>query len=224
MGLFLNERQVGFDVVRLGFPGIGDCMGFAVQEAGGLFGFHVMPGDIIRVAEFVRFMQRSMHYTGNPTHMYGCCRWTKRYSSKGTRSDWETEMTAIGRAIEYTGPVSGFDASSGTKLGNTDSLYIEFRVQGSGSVSFHYKRTSKVTAPTTASAMSPTDNLREIDLDRDAINAAGRRGEAYAEKYHLTQRLKHGATPDVTLTRATRGNKGDLHEVSTKNIVMFTLT
>jgi len=224
MALYLNERQVGFDVNTLGFPGIGDCMALAVQDTGGLFGFHVMPGDINKVAEFIRFMHGNTNYSGNLTHMYGCSRWTKRYSSRGGRSDWETEMTAIGRAIGYTGPVSGFDASSGTKLGPTDSLYIEFRAKGGGAVTFHYKRTSKVTAPTDrANPSSTTGDLREIDLDRAAMNAAGKRGEAYAEKYQLTTRLKYGATSSVTLTKVTRGNKGDFHEVGAKDVVTFTL-
>jgi hypothetical protein len=222
--LFLNERQVGFDTTKIGFPGIGDCMALAVQDQGGLFGFHVMPGDAAKVAEFVRFMHGSVHYTGNLTHLYGCSRWTKRYSSKGGYSDWEAELTTIGRALRYTGPVSGFDASHGTSLKQRDSLYIEFRVQGAA-VTFHYKRSSKVTGATDGSGVaSPTDDLREIDLDRKAMNEAGKRGEAYAEKYQLTSKLKYGHTPSVKLTKATYGNKGDFHHVKSTDTVTFNLT
>lgn len=64
MPLFLNERQVGFDPLKLGFPGIGACMGMAVQDAGGLFGFHVMPGDAVKVAEFISLRARQ-HERGN---------------------------------------------------------------------------------------------------------------------------------------------------------------
>jgi hypothetical protein len=68
-----------------------------------------------------------------------------------------------------------------------------------------------------------SDDKREIDLDRDAMNAAGKHGEVYAERYHLTTRLKYGATSSVTLTTATRGNKGDFHQVSAKDVVSFDL-
>jgi hypothetical protein len=221
--LFLNERQVGFDTTRVGFPGIGDCMALALQDQGGLFGFHVMPGDAVKIAEFVRFMHGSVHYTGSLTHLCGCSRWAKRYSSQGGYADWKAEMTTIGRALKYTGPVSGFDASHGTSLKKTDSLYIEFRVQGSA-VSFHYKRSSKVTGDTDRTGVaSPTDDLREIDLDRKAMNEAGKRGEAYAEKYQLTPRLKYGHTPDVKLIKTTRGNKGDFHQVKSADVVSFNL-
>jgi hypothetical protein len=200
-------------------------MALALQDQGGLFGFHVMPGDAAKVAEFVSFMHGNANYAGHLSHLYGCCRWTKRYSSTGGRTDWESEMTTIGGALGYTGPVSGFDASKGTSLKATDSLYIEFRVQGSGNVTFHYKRTSKVTAPTNrANPRSGTANLREIDLDRAAMNAAGKRGEAYAEIYTLTDRLKYGDTQSVTLTKTTRGNKGDFHAVAAKDVVSFTLS
>jgi hypothetical protein len=221
--LFLNERQVGFDTSKVGFPGIGDCMALAVQDNAGLFGFHVMPGDVVRVAEFVRFMRDSVHYTGNLTHLYGCSRWAKRYSSKGGYSDWEAEMSTIGRALGYTGPVSGFDAACGTSLKKTDSLYIEFRAQG-GAVAFHYKRSSKVTGDTDRSGIaSPTNDLREIGLDRKAINEAGKRGEAFTERYQLTPQLIKGHTPDVKLTKATHGNKGDFHQVNASDIVSFNL-
>ena len=55
------------------------------------------------------------------------------------------------------------------------------------------------------------------------MNAAGKRGEAYAEKYMLTKRLKYGDTPNVNLTTTTRGNQGDYHQVSAKNTVSFDL-
>jgi hypothetical protein len=55
------------------------------------------------------------------------------------------------------------------------------------------------------------------------MNAAGKRGEAFEEKYQLTPRLKYGHTPDVKLTKTTRGNKGDFHQVKSADIVSFNL-
>lgn len=221
MPLNLNERQVGFDTSTLGFPGIGACMGMAIQDSAGLFGFHIMPGDTVKIAEFIKFVQANRNYTGNITHVYGCSRWDERYTKTDGQAKWENEMKEIAKALKFSGPVSGFNASKGTKLKKIDSLFIEFRSIGTGVVSFHYKRTSKVTGPTDYTKVSTDDNLREIDLDRKAMNAAVKGGAAYSEKYHLVTKLKYGLTPDVSLTETTRGNKGDYHRVADKNIHTF---
>lgn len=207
MSIYLNERQVGFDTATVGFPDIGDCMGLVIQVDGGLFGFHIMPREENKVAAFLQYFTGHLS-TGAMRHLHGCCRWTNRYGSTGTRTDWEAEMTDIAQRLGYHGPVSGFNAASGTKLVSGEAVYIEVRKLGTAPVSYHYKRSGKM-AYTKANVDSDSDHLRGIVPDSKSSHGFG-----------LTTKLLFGNTSVATVV-PTSSNKGELHKVKGKKVVTF---
>ena len=205
MPSILNERQVGFDTVIVGFPDIGDCMGLMVQVAGGLFGFHIMPKETDKIGAFLAFFNGHLS-TGAMTHLHGCCRWTERYGSTGTRADWESEMNAIAQLLHYSGPVSGFNAATGTKIKHGQAMYIELRRLGTNSVSYHYKRSSKMDYTKDYSDSTSVD-LRGILPD--PVGPA---------PFKLTPKLAFGNT-SVAAIKTTPGNKGEIRNVTGRQVV-----
>lgn len=115
MPKFLNEHQVGFDTTLIGFPNLGDCLAVVLQNEGGLFGFHITPGNARQSGEFARFIQNSVNLGPNSTHLYGSCYRPNRYN-KTPAEQWREEMIEIADAIGYRGPISGFDTSKGTNI------------------------------------------------------------------------------------------------------------
>jgi hypothetical protein len=207
MPTFLNERQVGFDAQSVGFPDIGACMGLALQVAGGLYGFHIMPKETDKIGAFLQFFNGHVS-TGAMNHLYGCCRWSERYGATATQTDWEAEMKSIATLLGYTGPVSGFDAATGTKVKHEEAIYIELRRLGAATVSYHYKRSSKMDY-TKAYTPSTSADLRGILPDPKA-----------ASKYKLSTALAFGNTSAADV-KATWSNKGEIHEVKAKDVVTF---
>jgi hypothetical protein len=224
MAVFLNERQVGFDTTRVGFPTLGDCMAFVMQNTGGLYGFHLMPGDADKTAQFVQYVSSHIGFTGAWSGMFGTCHWQNRYANTNHRDCWEKEMKSIAKVLGYQGTVSGFNTGKGTGIKHREASYVEYRVAGGGICSIHYKRMSKVTAPTNLkNATSTGPHIQQIAKDQAATKAAFVPGQPIVPVYGLVNRLDKGDTASASLTTVTKGNKGDFHEVKAKDLVTFTV-
>jgi len=203
MPRYLNEREVGFDASTIGFPNIGDCMGVVLETQNGLYGFHAMPGDAVRVSGFATFIQNNgLH--GNAVRLYGSCIRSKRCN--GDAAQWQTEMTAIANGLGYHGPVSGFDmpAYPNLKDGKADPTYIEYRRVGAGNLcKIYYKRMSKMN-------LTAADNFAADPVQR----ITARKGAFVVEMPAI----------HVTNTAAivqTYWNKGEMHEVQPTKLDTF---
>jgi hypothetical protein len=217
MAKYLNERQIGFDTNLIGFPNLGDCLGAVLQNDGGLFGFHIYGLGGTMDAEFARFIQNSVGFHGNSSHLYGSCYWPRRYGGGDGKANWTAEMTALAQAIGYHGPVSGFDTSSGTGIKTTETTYLEYRLGGSGSCSIYYKRMSKVT--TTDAVVPAGPDLKLIRKDMPAMKAAGL--GHYDAPIYASYDLPGGLATTSTDVVATKSNKGELHLVKPSKLVTF---
>lgn len=213
MPRFLNERQIGMDPTRVGFPNLGDCMAMVLHDGGGLFGFHLTRGDLTNAPLFVQYVQNHRNYTGQVSGLYAAASFKRRYGQNGSRTDWETEMTSIARAASYTGQVRGYDlGNAGIKA--PEAIYAEFRVVGSA-CTLWYKRMSKMAA--VAGGMeAPDDDIREIAPDVAAKKALLQAGRGHEWDHNnpirtISTNLGRGGTSDVHLAKATKGNKGELH-------------
>lgn len=147
MAIYLAEDQVGFDANKIGFPTLGGCMGLAVQNSAGLYGFHNPPGHNARSTEFAKL------YSGQPAdQLISCARWNNRYAAKANQFlQWLDEMKEIAALIGYSGPVIGFDLSSllggvNRTIDGNDSAYCEFVLDASGKLSIGCSLTSNTTA------------------------------------------------------------------------------
>lgn len=221
MPKFLNERQIGMDPAKIGFPNLGDCMALVLLDEGGLFGFHLTRGDLSNAPLFVQYVQAHRNYTGHLEGLYAAANFSRRYGQSGGRTDWEAEMTQIAAAAGYTGTVYGYD------LGNTgikapEAIYTEFRVTGSACTVW-YKRMSKMDTDSSG-PNAPDENIRELVPDRGAkvaLFAAGRGHEWDSNNplRTISTNLGRGGTGDAYLSKVTRGNKGELHAV--KSLIQF---
>jgi hypothetical protein len=204
VGRLLNEREVGFDANSIGFPSIGACMGVVLQTANGLYGFHAMPGDVDRVAGYDLFIQRHA-LTGAGVHLYGSCIRSKRCS--GDLAQWRAEMTTIANALNYHGPVGGFDlpAYPDNKDKTTDTTYVEYRRDATTSTcEIYYKRMSKMTVTSgTNPTVDPTQRLTRRAAGPVIENPIGN---------------NVALTADIV---ATYWNKGELHKVPNSKIDTF---
>ena len=223
MHKFLNERQIGMDPAKIGFPNLGDCMALVLLDEGGLFGFHLTRGDLSNAPLFVQYVQAHRNYTGHLVGLYAAANFTRRYGQGGGRTDWETEMGGIARAAGYTGTVHGYD------LGNTgikapEAIYTEFRAAAS-SCTLWYKRMSKIETEN-GGMNAPDDDIRELapDRARKVELFAANRGHEWDDnnpQRTISTRLGRGGTSDAHLAKVTRGNKGELHAV--KTLIEFTV-
>jgi hypothetical protein len=119
-------------------------MGVVLQSQNRLYGFHAMPGDVDRIGGFVQFIRNSGSAV-NPVHLYGSCIRSKRCS--GSLAQWQAEMTKVATALNYHGPVSGYDLPAYPNLrnGTADTTYVEYCRDDSGTCKIFYKRMSKMT-------------------------------------------------------------------------------
>jgi hypothetical protein len=221
MPKFLNERQIGVDPAKIGFPNLGDCMAMVLLDEGGLFGFHLTRGDLSNAPRFVEYVQNHRAYTGRLSGLYAAASFTRRYGQTGSQADWETEMVGIARAAAYTGTVRGYDLdNAGIKA--PEAIYAEFRAVG-GACSLWYKRMSKM-ATNAGDMTAPDDDIRELAPDpaaRLALFNAGRGAEWDHNNpiRKISPSLGRGDTRDARLAKTTRGNKGELHAV--KSLISF---
>ncbi len=223
MPKFLNERQIGVDPAKVGFPNLGDCMALVLQDEGGLFGFHLTRGDLSNAPLFVQFIQAHRGYTGRLSGLYAAANFKRRYGQGGTKDDWKTEMTGMAAATAYRGQVHGYDLGD-TGIKAPEAIYVEFRVAGDACTVW-YKRMSKMD-PTSGGPTAPDGDIRELAPDREARRAlfeAGR-GDEWDNNNPLRKistNLGRGGTSDIKLTKVTKGNKGELHAV--KTLIEFTV-
>lgn len=205
MPRYLDEREVGFDVSTIGFPSIGACMGVVLQTTNGLYGFHAMPGDADRVAAFAAFILNSgLH--GNAVHLYGSCIRAKRCG--GQLLQWQTEMTTLGNALGYHGPVSGFDmpAYPDTKDKKTDTTYIEYRRDAATQTcKMYYKRMSKMNVA--SGFKGQADDVQRITARKGAF---------------VLEDAKFQTTTTAAVIQ-TYWNKGEMHEVKPADIDTFNI-
>lgn len=205
MTVYLNERQVGFDTTCVGFPKLGACMGLVAVEAGGLYGFHMMPCDKDRIAGFITYYTSRLGLTpANWRHLYGSCYFPNRYAAVGY-PDWKKEMDAVAQAIGYQGPISGFDTSiKSAKIDKDSDTYVEYRAVTGGTASIHYKRMAKMDYQDTGPAIGPgTDNIRHVVKS----------GTGY------TTGTKTGfSIPTSVSVKRTRWNKGEIHQAAAGDI------
>lgn len=147
MAIYLAEDEVGFDANKIGFPTLGSCMGLAVQNGAGLYGFHIPPGHNERSTAFADL------YAGQPANLLiSCARWNARYDGAvNTFLSWLAEVQEIAGLIGYSGQVMGFNLSTllggnAQRLADGESAYCEFTVAADGSISIGCSLTSNTQA------------------------------------------------------------------------------
>lgn len=223
MPKFLNERQIGMDPTKIGFPNLGDCMAMVLVDEGGLFGFHLTRGDLSNAPLFVRYVQAHRNYTGHLMGLYAAANFKRRYGQSGGRGNWEEEMTAIAAAAGYTGQVNGYDLGD-TGIKAPEAIYTEFRAQGSDCTVW-YKRMSKIQTDSSG-PNAPDDDVRELVPDRAAKvqlfkDGRGAEWDNNNPLRTISTNLGRGGTGDAKLAKVTRGNKGELH--AAKSLIQFTV-
>lgn len=212
MPKYLNEHQVGFDTTIIGFPNLGDCLAVVLQNQGGLFGFHITPGNARQSGEFARFIHASVNFGGNSSHLYGSCYRINRYKGDAL-GKWQAEMREIADAIGYQGPISGFDTSSkGTKIKPGETTYLEYRLGGNSSCTVYYKRMSKMDTTGTFGGTDPDVGL----IRRDMANTV----DVWNPAFKLTDTKTSNLTTTATI-KTTRSNKGELHQVGQQALDTF---
>ncbi len=127
---YLNEREVGFDPERLGFPSISGCLALVYVTENGLFGFHNAGGSANdqwapRSVFFGNFVRN--HFLGGRPgrRVYGAT-FAHRYGPP-FRDNWRGELAAYGGSVGFHGAIRGYDLSA---AGLPGSAYVEFRKVG----------------------------------------------------------------------------------------------
>lgn len=214
MPKFLNEHQVGFDTTLIGFPNLGDCLAVVLQNEGGLFGFHITPGNARQSGEFARFIQNSVNLGPNSTHLYGSCYRPNRYNKKPAEQ-WREEMIEIADAIGYRGPISGFDTSKGTNIKRTETTYLEYRLGGDSRCAVYYKRMSKMDVVGNFGGLDPDVAL----IRRDMANTT----DVWKPAFKLTDTKTSQLTTSADV-KVTKSNKGEMHAVKPGELDTFAYT
>jgi hypothetical protein len=216
MPKYLNEHQVGFDTSVIGFPNLGDCLAVVLQTTGGLFGFHITPGNARQSGSFATFIQQKLGLGGVTTvQLYGSCHWGNRYKV-GAAAKWQTEMQEIASALGHVGPVSGFDSSTGrSRIAADETTYIEYRMDRGGGCTIHYKRMAKMNVQSAFGSGDGDTGLvrRDMALTTDVWNPVFRLGAASSTQI-----------TSAAAVQATRSNKGELHAVRASELHAFTST
>ena len=163
MGIYLKENEIGFDVKKVGFPGPGILHGDRAQTDHGLFGFHSFGNNNPKGGTFGTYCQTHAHY-GTPVHLYGSCRWEKRYAGGNKFLSWVEEMKFIALQINYGGTVSGFDISnkaSGVATVGNNSAYLEYKRDSTNSqVSIRFADSDAVTTTSQEGVATPVRVIR----------------------------------------------------------------
>jgi hypothetical protein len=214
MPKFLNEHQVGFGTNLIGFPNLGGCLAVVLQNKGGLFGFHITPGNARQSGEYARFIQSSVNFqAGQSTHLYGSCYRANRY--QGDIGKWQEEMREIAKAIGYTGLISGYDTSAkGNKIKMDETTYLEYRLSGDNSCAVYFKRMSK---------MDTVDEYGVTDPDVKVIKRDPVKTTDVWNPEFRTLDPKAAASPITTsaAVKPTRSNKGEMHFVKADALDTF---
>ncbi|MBU3001876.1 hypothetical protein [Paraglaciecola arctica] len=221
MSLLLNEHQIGFNTMKVGFPNLGDCMALALATIGGLYGFHVMPKQATRSAEFTRFFGDSLK-TG--VCLFGTCYRARRYGTQDRAKalmDWKNEMDDIAQRIKFTGQVCGFDTGHKTGINNTEATYVEYRFVTGGSATIHYKRMRKMVINANWNGSFADDGIAaEIGMNTAEMNRRGKLGLPFEERFLADTRARKGLSTTANI-KQTRSNKGEMHKVKLSKIDSF---
>ena len=97
-------------------------------------------------------------------HLYGSCRWEKRYAGGNKFLSWVEEMKFIALQINYGGTVSGFDISnkaSGVATVGNNSAYLEYKRDSTNSqVSIRFADSDAVTTTSQEGVATPVRVIR----------------------------------------------------------------
>jgi len=198
MAIYLIEHQVGFDAAVAGFPGLGSCMAVALLTTRGIYGFHFTPAPIAQAAQFAQYITNNIAPGENHLRLYGSCYWANRYHG-GAQAQWEAEMTAIANAINFQGPVRGYDTSAWTAHTDPhDTTYLEYRVNA-GKCKIFYKKSAKMVFYKPKITANPG-----IQRIKPNVAVPGQ----YVMANPTETKNIHGA-----MVMPTTGNQGELHEV-----------
>ena len=213
MAKYLNESEIGFDPLCVGFPFLGGCMATAVLTQNGIFGFHITPGQAkTKSPLFAEFVQ-SKALAGGASYLYGSCYWANRYngvSSNAQRALWEAEMREIATELNYTGPVAGFDTSiRATKITDNETSYIEYHKVVDKAQTF-YKRMSKMETQGKV-VQGDNDKVQQIFMNRGDHS-----------KFYVGDPFKNKVFDSITV-KTTKSNKGLLHQAESSGIHKFTI-
>lgn len=151
MAVFLAEHQIGFDANLVGFPSLGGCMGVVLEVPAGLYGFHFTPNSHRQAGAMQTFVNNhDPNALAAATHLYGSCRFGRRYAGADKAAAWRAEMIQVADMLGYTGPISGYDLSGSRHIPKdtkgAESAYLEYRLGGGGGCSVHFKRMAKMSA------------------------------------------------------------------------------
>jgi hypothetical protein len=140
--VYLNEREIGFDRERLGFPSVSGCRAIVFQTRHGLFGFHNLGNSDPKTQwgpaaeEFASYVTDHVNRDVG-IHLYVVTfvqRGGSYLNSKGKseRSQWQSETEVYAKKLRYKkGPISGYDLST---TATKTSAYVEFRAVGSSCI------------------------------------------------------------------------------------------
>lgn len=202
MATYLRENEVGFDLDTMGFPGLGSCMAVVLWTNVGLFGFHVYGSNNEKEKFFGDFILKYPHES--KLHLYGSCSLHKRHG--GEPAGWANEMKTIAVKIGYTGAISGFDFSS--KVSDGETMYVEYRANGSATSKIFYKTMSKV------------ESSRDVKPgDPPKIEQIAKRSGIVT----LSEKLAMNNPITDVWIKKTPGNKGLLHEVGYTAVTLKTV-
>lgn len=144
--------EFGYDPEKIGFPSVLGCHAIVYLTTEGLFGFHNMGGTDKkdRGAWLAEFAKTNFVSATKGIHLYSACSRTDgsgkvnaRGYSKPTLKSWQEEMKTFAKALNFKGPISGFDVDKAAgwptivKGTDRDSAYFEFRKAGSA-CTIHY--------------------------------------------------------------------------------------
>lgn len=126
----LNEHEVGFDPISIGFPSIFGCLAVVLVTENGLFGYHNAGGSAAdkwkkRAAAFKEFVDGHFLRGDKKTRLYGVSFVdTHRGYSSPARTSWKNEMFTFAHELGYAGKIRGFNLST---AGLPGSAYVQMR-------------------------------------------------------------------------------------------------
>lgn len=131
---YVSERELVYSPDVLGFPSIMGCHGIVYVTNAGLFGYHNYGGETSaqyndRAAAFAEFVTNHPAGPGVGSALFGACYLTQagttiRAYGASPRPKWIAELTAFATALNFNGPIHGYDFGTFPAIGA--SSYSEF--------------------------------------------------------------------------------------------------
>jgi hypothetical protein len=130
---YVSERELVFSPNTLGFPSISGCHAIAYLTDAGLFGYHSLGGETrnsyeARADFFGNFVSGHPSRGATGRALYAACflsagpRGARGYAEP-RRANWVAELTAYAQAVNFTGPIYGYDLGQFPGIGG--SAYVE---------------------------------------------------------------------------------------------------